>query len=52
MKNAGGHVTKRVTIATVASTDNVILAMDSVIKSAYSSAAEESRRSWEGIIYM
>jgi hypothetical protein len=45
-------VTKRVTIATIASTDNAILAMDSVVKSVYSLVAVESCRSWEGIIYI
>lgn len=45
-------MTRRVTIATMASTDNAILVMDSVVKSAYSLVAAESCRSWEGIIYI
>lgn len=45
-------MTRRVMIATMASTDNVILTMDSVVKSAYSLVAVESCRSWGGIIYI
>jgi hypothetical protein len=46
MRNAGGNATKRVTIATIAATDNVILAIRSVgCKSAGSLAADGIYRS-------
>lgn len=52
MKNAGGDVTRRVTIATMASTDNAILAMGLIVKSARSSVTKESYRGWEEMIYI
>jgi hypothetical protein len=52
MKNAEGDVTRRVTIATMASTDNVILAIGLMVKSACSLVAKESCRSWEEISYI
>jgi hypothetical protein len=52
MKNAGGHVTRRVTIATMASMDNAILAMGLVVKRACSSMAKRDYHSWrEWFIY-
>lgn len=45
-------MTRSVKIATMASTDKAILAMGSVVKSAYNSAAEESRHGREGVVYI
>jgi hypothetical protein len=45
-------VTRRVMIATMASTDNAILAISLIIKSARSSVAKESCRSWEKMSYI
>jgi hypothetical protein len=43
-------VTRRVTIATMASTDNAIIAMGLIVKGACSSVGKVSCRSWEEMI--
>ena len=53
IKNAGGHVTRRVKMAIVASTDKTIVAIGLAVKGGFDSAAEESRRmhGWERGFY-